>query len=128
MTNLDPWDILGQLIEKFSLPLLWLFVSLIVVITCCVCSCLCNRRRSNGTPIQSQQRNELPIMNPTAPFQDQRDHQRRIAIAELQQLQVDLRPIPIVNSVTPRPSAPKLDPGDFPPTYEEAVKIISSKV
>ena len=124
MTNLDHWDILGQLIEKFSLPLLWLFVSLIVVITCCVCSCLCNRRRSNGTPVQSQQRPyELPIMNPTPPFQDQRDHHRRIAIAELQQLQVDLRPIPIVNSVTP-----KLDPGDLPPTYEEAIKIISSKV
>ena len=62
-------------------------------------------------------------MNPTPIFQDQRDHHRRIAIAELQQLQVDLRPIPIVNSVTP-----KLDPGDLPPTYEEAIKIISSKV
>ena len=97
-----------------------------------VCSGVCNRKCSHGTSIQSQSDRQqsdlldldlqpyvLPITDhPTAPFQDQRDHQWRIVMSELQQLQVDLQPISNVNSVTPR-----LDQVDLPPSYEEAIKI-----
>ena len=112
----------------------------LLCITCCICwfcLCLCLEKHCKRTPIQSQcdrqQRSDLQLHQlyhqVESPFQDQRDHQRRIVMSELHQLQVDLRPyeVPIVNSVTP--SAPRLDPVDLPPSYEEAVMVtIASKV
>ena len=91
---------------------------------------------------------EVPIIDPTASFQD---HQQ---IPHLRQLQVNLRPdVQIMDSSAPRlhpvdhppsyeevrpdveimdssaPSAPRLDPVDLPPSYEEAVKMtISSNI
>ena len=115
-------------------PVLLAIFSTFVCITCCICgfySCRFLENHCNPIPIQSQsdrqQRSYLHQVE--SPFQDQRDHQRRIVMSELHQLQVDLRPyeVPIVNSVTP--SAPRLDPVDLPPSYEEAVMVtISSKV
>ena len=114
--------------------------STLLCITCCICcfcSCLWLENHCKRTPIQSQndrqQRSDLQLHQlydqVESPFQDQRDHQRRIVMSELHQLQVDLRPyeVPIVNSVAP--SAPRLDQVDLPPSYEEAVMVtISSKV
>ena len=92
-----------------------------------VCFGVCNRKCSHGTSIQSQSDRQqsdlldldlqpyvLPITDhPTAPFQDQRDHQRGIMLTEFQVNLRDLRSVPIVNSV-----APRLDQVDFPPSYE----------
>ena len=56
--------------------------------------------------------NELPTAPIHFRLQDQRDQQRRTMMSDSRQLQID----------------PRLDQVDLPPTYEEAVKIISSKV
>ena len=112
--------------------ILGIFSTLLCCISC-FCSCLCNHCKRTPTQSQSdrQQRSDFHQLydQVESPFQDQRDHQRRIVMSELHQLQVDLRPyeVPIVNSVTP--SAPRLDQVDLPPSYEEAVMVtISSKV
>ena len=128
--------------QAFASAFLWLLaalaINICVYILIYVCSGVCNRKCSHGTSIQSQSDRQqsdlldldlqpyvLPITDhPTAPFQDQRDHQWRTVMSELQQLQVDLRPVPNVNSVTP--SAPRLDQVDLPPSYEEAIKIKTS--
>ena len=126
--------------DKILLSPRFLWIWILICIYICiyviyVCFGVCNRKCSQGTSIQSQSDRQqsdlldldlrpyvLPITDhPTAPFQDQRDHQWRIVMSELQQLQVDLRPVPNGNSVTP--SAPRLDQVDLPPSYEEAIKI-----
>lgn len=109
--------------------LMLLYITILVVI--CLCLVVYKQKRSNGAHIQNQsdrlsdhlrdrdiqlqsilrssrdvRHYELPITDhPTASFQDQHDHQ-----------QVDLRPLPIVNSVIP--SAPGLNQVDLPPSYE----------
>ena len=112
--------------------LLWsllvlLYITILVVI--CLCLVVYKQKRRNGAHIQSDRLSdhlpdrdiqlqsilrssrdvrhyELPITDhPAASFQDQHDHQ-----------QVDLRLLPIVNSVIP--SAPGLNQVDLPPSYE----------
>ena len=110
-----------------------------------------HQQRTNARQLNEQvdlQSYEVPIIDPTASFQD---HQQ---IPHLRQLQVNLRPdVQIMDSSAPRlhpvdhppsyeevrpdvqimdssaPSAPRLDPVDLPPSYEEAVKMtISSNI
>ena len=81
-----------------------------------------HQQRTNARQLNEQvdlQSYEVPIIDPTASFQD---HQQ---IPHLRQLQVNLRPdVQIMDSSAP--SAPRLDPVDLPPSYEEAVKMTIS--
>ena len=79
---------------------LWIciFICIYVIFVCFGVCGVCNRKRSHGTSIQSQSDRQqsdlldldlqpyvLPITDhPTAPFQDQHDHQWRIVMSELQ--------------------------------------------